>query len=522
MEMIENGMSRRSFFRSAAAAAGVVAAGTAGAALLGGCASETANAPAQADETQTRAEAAPAAAQSEAPAFDKTVDIVVMGAGIGGLMSSYMATDAGKSVLLVEPSSELGGSILISNGNCQAGVMNSVDDVATVLPSGDPKLCRVYVDEWLRIRDDDIWNIPEVNLIDNSLDNPKYGHVVRVCWGTNYDEKRANMELLGKVITDAGGEIMLDTFGDELIADADGNIVGAVLVGKDGSVTRVGCQAVILATGGFANNKEMLTRYFGVDGDKAGLRACAYNRGDAIRMATAHGAALSKGFGKGYCNVAPWPSLVPDDAEEYNAADKQKIHVYLGAVQNWTDAGIVLNCNGKRFYDESANGTSDSLGEALLRQPLGRAYLVLDETKVSEVKELFDTLVEAGMVVDTADTIEGLAEALAKRGVDARNAAKTLQDCANGEVGDVSNDALAVLAAPYYAIQIGTAISGTYGGLKINERAEVINVRDKPIRGLYAVPYAAGGLFADEYGGSHGVAITFGKIAADSAVAAIG
>ena len=518
METIENGISRRNFFRSAAAAAGVVAAGTAGAALLGGCASETAKAPAQGEEIQ--AQAASPATREDAPDFDKTVDIVVMGAGIGGLMSSYVATDAGKSVLLVEPSSELGGSILISNGNCQAGVINSVDEVATVLPTGDQKLCRAYVDEWLRIRDDDIWNIPEVNLIDNSLDHPTLGHIVRVCWGTNYDEKRANMELLGKVISDAGGEIMLDTFGDELIADEDGNIVGAVLVGKDGSVTRVGCQAVILATGGFVNNKEMLTRYFGVDGDKAVLRACAYNRGDAIRMATAHGAALSKGFGKFYCNAAPWPSLVPDDAEEYNAADKQKIHVYLGAVQNWTNAGIVLNCNGKRFFNESASG--DFLGAEIIKQPMGRAYLVLDETKVSEVKELFDTLVEAGMVVDTADTIEGLAEALAKRGVDARNAAKTLQDCANGEVGDVSNDALAVLAAPYYAIQIGTAISGTYGGLKINERAEVINVRDKPIRGLYAVPYAAGGLFADEYGGSHGVAITFGKIAADSAVAAIG
>ena len=231
-------------------------------------------------------------------------------------------------------------------------------------------------------------------------------------------------------------------------------------------------KAVVLAAGGFAANPEMLSEY---DARWASL-GCSSSKGqngDAIRMAMAIGA-----------DVVDMSNIKVNPTVYYNG-DKL---ISMSTLRS--NGGLLVSKLGKRFFSESGNYTKTSA--ALLEQPDQVAFMVFDNTMLNI--GLMKTYNEAGYFV-CADTIEALAE---KMGIDpqglADEVARNQEFCAKGVDEDFGRTNLTIKVdnPPFYAVEVHPAAQGTFGGLKVNTAAEVIDVNGNVIPGLYAAGETAG------------------------------
>ena len=188
------------------------------------------------------------------------------------------------------------------------------------------------------------------------------------------------------------------------------------------------------------------------------------------------------------------------------------------------DGAILVNQGGERFTNELL--TRDAVSAAELAQEGCYAYILFDQHLRDNLKAI-EKYVTNGLTVQ-ADTIEELA---GKLDIDPATLAKTLSDW-NAAVA-AQNDALFgrttgmdndLTTPPYYAIKIAPGIHHTMGGVKINTRAEVIDVNGVPIPGLFAAGEVTGGVHGGNRLGGNAVAdiVIFGRISAISAIEYIG
>ena len=276
-------------------------------------------------------------------------------------------------------------------------------------------------------------------------------------------------------------------------------------------------KAVILSCGGFEANPEWRARYLGPNWDLAKVRGGAFNMGDGIRMALDIGA---QPFGNWSCchatfvdADAPQPSIRED-------TDKSAKRMYI--------FGLILNSNGERFLDEGYDNvdlTYSRYGKTVLDQPGRIAFQVFDAKGYKTVTsgDGFPDMIDAPYT--KADTVEELAE---KLGLPVEKLAQTITDynkAANnpggnnnwykftGEPQDMhteelplakSSCAFALDTPPYYAYAVNCGITFTYGGVKTNKKAQVVDSNDRPIGGLYASGEIIGGLFYQNYAGATG------------------
>ena len=290
-----------------------------------------------------------------------------------------------------------------------------------------------------------------------------------------------------------------------------------------GGERTIGVGAVVLASGGFQANAEMRERHLGPAWASAKVRGTQFDTGDGIRMAIDVGA---QPFGDwGGCHAVAWDLNAPPFGDR-KIADLYQKHSY--------PFGIVVDVDGRRFVDEGAdfrNYTYARYGREILTRPHGAAFqlfdarttaLLRDEYRIPQVSKA-----EANTVADLAEMLgidpEGLArtvrefnDAVQPGGFDptALDGKRTL-----GIDPPKSNWALPLDTPPYVGYAVTCGITFTFGGLKIDEHARVLDANDTPLPSLYAAGELVGGLFYDNYPGGSGLmsGAVFGRIAGANA-----
>lgn len=286
--------------------------------------------------------------------------------------------------------------------------------------------------------------------------------------------------------------------------------------------------AVVVACGGFEANTEMRTRYLGPGWELAKVRGTRFNSGDGIRMALEIGASPA-GHWSG-CHAVGWERNAPEFGD-LSVGDQYQKHSY--------PFGIMINAKGERFVDEGAdfrNYTYAKYGRAILEQPNQFAWQVFDK----KVQHLLRDEYRIKQVTKVkADTLEGLAEQL--EGVDPGRFLETLRIYNAAVQADVpfnpnvkdgrgtagvtppkTNWANTIDEPPFEAYQVTCGITFTFGGLRVDTNAQVLNTDLQPIEGLFAAGELVGGLFYFNYPGGTGLmsGAVFGRAAGLSAAAA--
>jgi tricarballylate dehydrogenase len=323
----------------------------------------------------------------------------------------------------------------------------------------------------------------------------------------------------------AGIDVRFETKAMRLVTDDRGRVTGVIVRTSAGTET-LEARAVVLASGGFEANPEMRTRYLGPNWELARVRGTPYNTGDGIKMALEVGA-LPWGHWSG-CHSVQWDLNAPWHGDRKVGDNFQK-HSY--------PVGIMVNLRGERFVDEGAdfrNYTYVKYGRAVIGQPRRTAFQVFDQKVLHLLREEY-RIREVTKAEDM--TLEGLARKLE---IDVAGFVRTVTEFNAAVMKDVkfnpavkdgrgtrglavpkTNWAQALDTPPYVGYAVTTGITFTFGGLKIDDAARVIDCEQRPIPGLFAAGELVGGLFYHNYPGGAGLmaGAVFGRIAGHSAAA---
>ncbi|WP_150290991.1 flavocytochrome c [Sphingobium estronivorans] len=446
-------------------------------------------------------------------------DVIVIGGGAAGWAAALSAVQGGLEVVLLEKLAESGGSSAMSGG-CLAfagtelqtdqGVADSPDRLYADLREvgqevNDPALVRAYCDAQLASCD---WLKAAGVQFSPVIETAAGQSVPRV-----HTVDPADMVRALKAAAEASGRVVYrpNTAAQALEQDASGRVRGVRLTDGERLEARRG---VIIASGGFAKNPDMLTRY-APHYAPAVFVAGAGSQGDGLRMAQALGADLrDMDYVKGTFGKHP--------TDETNDHSLQA--VYKGA--------IAVNQDGQRFVDESIS--YKLLGDAVMAQPWHCAYQILDQA-------IFDTGDDRVRILDFGRRLEEglfyvgdtLAELAAQVEIDADVLQATV-DRYNGYV-DAGHDAefgrthlvhrhgalRKIETAPFYAYPSTAVVFGTYCGLRIDPQARVLRADGSWLEGLYAAGEATGGFHGAAYmtGSALGKAVVFGRLAGQAVAA---
>lgn len=517
--------SRRNFIAGAA--------GVAGAAAVAGAVA-----------SQARAE------EAAAPAADYECDVVVAGAGIGGLAAAVASVEAGASTILVEASGHVGGTSRFAAGAFGPRFGVNWDDVYAKVPLSDPDLGKAVCVNW---EETAAW-VGELGL---TVEELAPGSSYLWMGGRRPEEQGSKsytdeyLQQFGQIFNDKGGTTLLSTKATEVVLDEAGKPCGIKCTDASGAKITISAKQVIIATGGFQCNKEMMVRYLGRWADVSQAQCVPYLDGSGIIMAQNVGAKLSKAFGAYYGHPQPWPQssyCLYDTPEAYEAVENvDDVHLaYYGAtVHAIQTLGIYTNCEGKRFVDEGL--TSSLVNQEIMQQYMGRAYLFFDEAAHQVMVETaycnaaivggdrLAWLQEHGATVVQADTLEELADKVKSETVSGdkfnaggflKTAAEWNDAVANDTTGDLEvpvTSGYPLTTPPFYCIPVVAGVMATFGGIKIDVNSQVIGLDDRPIEGLWAVPGAAGGIMEGDYWCVMSGYTVMGRIAGiNAATAALG
>jgi tricarballylate dehydrogenase len=317
-----------------------------------------------------------------------------------------------------------------------------------------------------------------------------------------------------------GVEIRYSTSAVRLVQDRRGRVTGVGMQDGEGFGELTG-RAVVLGCGGFEANPEWRARYLGRPWDHAKVRGTRYNTGDGLRMAIAIGA-LPHGQWTG-CHSTPIDADAPPHGDR-KLTDKTNRLSY--------PYGVLVNAQGRRFFDEGEDFqfyTYAKLGGIILNLPGGVAYQIFD----AKVTNLLEGRYKTGKPI-VADSLEALVDklpldrAVARRTLDDYDAAvgggafdPSSRDglATKGLVPQKSNWAQRLDTPPFSAYPVTGGITFTFGGVRVNERAQVISTSWAPIPGLYACGEMVGGLFHTNYPGGTGLmsGAVFGRLAGTNA-----
>ncbi len=313
-----------------------------------------------------------------------------------------------------------------------------------------------------------------------------------------------------------GIEIRYSTCARRLVEDRTGRVTGVTIQDARG-ISDVSAKAVVLGCGGFEANPAWRGRYLGRPWDHAKVRGTRYNTGDGLRMALDLGA-LPHGQWTG-CHSTPIDAGAPPHGDR-KLTDKTNRLSY--------PYGVLVNVRGLRFFDEGEDFqfyTYAKLGGIILTQPSGVAYQIFD----AKVTHLLEPRYKTGkpLVADTlGDLVEKLEldRAACRRTLDQYNAAvemgtfdPTVRDRVGTKGLDLpkSNWAQRLDKPPFVAYPVTGGITFTFGGVRINDRAQVMTTSWAPIPGLYACGEMVGGIFHSNYPGGTGLmsGAVFGRLA---------
>ena len=450
-------------------------------------------------------------------AFDKEVDVLVIGGGGAGLSAALEAADNGaESVTVLEKLGRVGGTTFISQGmiagyQTEYQKANGVEDITfDQMYANLMKNCSYRLDQDLTkitvesSKDTINWLEERVKLPFGSV-VVGYGpyqmmHVVEGFGPAMYDPYVAALD-------EAGVEILTETKGETLITDDNGAVIGATASTADGEI-KIGAKSVVIATGGYSMNPELTAR---LDPEYEGTFGIGHPAatGDGLIMANNIGATLS------HTNDIMFVLKDYEIMKDHNGnSGTATVSKYMGMPNV-----VMVGADGKRFMNEKSGGyMSQELNRPVFQQihkdGTGYVWALCDvaTTTAAEVKRGSD------MEFMTAETIEDLA---AQMGVDAANLKASIdtynEACDKGFDMEFGRTALAKLEAPYTAVKVVPCEIITYGGLVRNEKAEVLKADGTAIANLYA----AGEVTSNSayMGFTISNAVTWGRIAGASAAA---
>jgi fumarate reductase flavoprotein subunit len=350
-----------------------------------------------------------------------------------------------------------------------------------------------------------------------------------------------------------GAIILTRTPGKKLLRDPNGKICGVLAESREGEI-KIATRSVIITTGGYGNNKEMLKKYCANYHDTMTYDGPPSNTGDGIIMATEIGAATA---GLGTVNIHG-PFLKPKSdshAMKMDAAgaDGSPIRITLWFLA-WEPEMLWVNKKGRRFIDEGYQLAFFAFGNAVALQPDGITYTLFDRSILRKIEK--EGLIRPGaasranwLPVSAATPLPGLEREVQKQadkgdlkiadswdeiarwmGADAAVLKATIDEynaaCEDKHDSLFAKDRrylLPMRTPPYYAVKAHLGLCDAYGGIKINEHMEALDTADNPIPGLFAAGSTAGCWESESYcyrltGHLVGFALNSGRIAGENAV----
>jgi tricarballylate dehydrogenase len=281
----------------------------------------------------------------------------------------------------------------------------------------------------------------------------------------------------------------------------------------------------VLAAGGFQANAEMRTRYLGPGWELAKVRGTRFNTGDGIKMALDIGAQPIGNWSGGH--AVGWDRNAPEFGD-LSVGDNFQKHSYP-----W---GIMINARGERFVDEGAdfrNYTYAKYGRVILEQPGQFAWQIFDRKVIHLLRDEYRikrvTKARADTLEELVTKLDDVNAARALEHIKAYNAAVMTDVPFNPNVKDgrgtrglavpKSNWANTIDEPPFEAYAVTCGLTFTFGGVRIDPDARVIDTDGEVIPGLYAAGELVGGLFYFNYPGGSGLMAgsVFGRIAGNSA-----
>ena len=495
-------------------------------------------------------------ANGETVSYD--ADVVVIGAGGAGMTAAMTAADAGQKVVILESQAMVGGNSARATGGMNAAKTvyqdeNEFDQAAGVektLATAAEKyadnetitaLAKTVSEQWAAYQANPTGYFDSVELMEldtmvggKGINDPEL--VKTLCEGTAdaidwLDENGITLHNVssfggasvkrihrpvneeGKVVSvgaymipllqenceKRGIDIVLNTTVDTILTDANGAAVGVSGTDKDGNTVVVNAKSVILATGGFGANLDMVTQY---KPELAGFMTtnAAGAQGQGIEMATAIGAG----------------TVDMDQIQIHPTVEANTAALITEGLRG--DGAILVNANGERFIDEV--GTRDVVSAAEIAQPGSYSWLIVDQA-MADASSVIQGYIKKGYT-KTGATYEELAKEL---DIDPATFANTMETW-NSYV-EAKNDpdfgrtsfANPLNNGPYYAIKVTAGVHHTMGGVTINSATEVLKEDGTVIPGLFAAGEVTGGVHGANRLGGTAVAdfVVFGRIAGESA-----
>ena len=437
-------------------------------------------------------------------------EVLVLGDGIAGCSAALTAADCGARVIVLEkaPKDIPHGNTAFSGGSFRrTSESYSADrfysDIMNLSEGkSDPELTEVVVEGSQKARD---W-LTELGVpwTRRSRDPAAADQAE--------GQGKALAMVIRRAVETKGIEIYHETEGLSLIRKG-GRVVGIRARNKDG-VIELNSRAVVLATGGFQANPEMVVRYLGEGGVNLVLRGSPYNTGDGIRMAQELDATID------------WMDDFHGGLIYYGYKKYPEVGAMAGmrSMKKY-EVGILVNQNGKRFVDEgehSSEKTYAKFGKIVaLTQPGGVGYVIFDAKNRNIVNPDYKG---PEMEPVQAESLELLA---GKLDINAEGLSATVREF-NASVRDgkclsvtppKTNFAQPIDTPPYYAYKVTGGFTFTFGGIRANARAEVLDRNLKPIPGLYAAGEIVTGIFYGNYAGGSSLprCVVFGRIAGEQA-----
>ena len=482
--------------------------------------------------------------------FDASYDVVVIGGGGSGLSCAVQAAKDGLTCAVLEKEAQTGGSSSFAEGHAafesdeqiKRGIfVTKTEAFNTYLDyshwRADPALVSRFVENAAttieKLRDEEGVVYEDVTV--TALDQP--GELTT--WHLPEGEVAHVIELLEADARRRGVDVFLSTAATKILQDADGKVTGVVATDADGQEVRLGAKAVVVGTGGYAGNPEMLDHYtrYGIGSALINVGGPG-NTGDGVRMMLDAGAVEHRSIG----TLLLFPLMRDKTITSHTNCTGMQPYF-------WVDA------TGRRFVDEVVGLNFGHAGDVVAGLPGSMYWCIIDQ---AQIRHLVEDGNEIGLGIyvrnnekmvnlpteieaDAADeartnvvkgaTIEELAAkmgvppAVLRAEVDAYNAL-----CHAGVDSRFHKPAkflFPVEEGPFFAIKMETGIMITMGAIKIDEHLRCLDKTGAPVPGLYSVGCDAGGLFGESYtlpvpGSANGFALTSGWLAADEIAEAIG
>ena len=493
-------------------------------------------------------------------AEDSTIDadVAIVGAGGAGMTAAITAAAEGKSVVILESQPMVGGNSVRATGGMNAGKTVYQDEnefaegagVEKTLKTAAEKyadnetitaLAATVAEQWAAYQANPTGYFDSVELMEldtmiggkgvndpalvetlcsnsadaidwlgeqgitlNSVSSAGGASVKRIHRPVNEEGKVVSVgaymvPLLEEDCQKAGVQMMLNTTATEILTDDNGAAVGIKATGASGETITINAKAVILTSGGFGANMDMVVEY------KPELKGFMTTNapgilGQGIKMAQAIGA-----------DTVDMDQIQIHPTVQYDSAS-----LITEGLRG--DGAVLINAEGKRFIDEV--GTRDVVSAAEIAQPGSYSWLIIDQKMVDD-SSVIQGYIKKGYTFE-GKTYEELAEQI---GVDGAALAETMNTW-NGYV-EAKNDpdfgrtsfANKLDTAPYYAIKVTAGVHHTMGGLKINTNTEVLNENGEIIPGLFAAGEVTGGVHGANRLGGTAVSdfVVFGRIAGAAA-----